>query len=234
MKACKVFEVKHPLTAKEIYDSLHGYTQLWEEELDGRSVAVGFRVAEVEESGDAVRGVAEESWIRRLVFRGEEMRVPASIQIPFTFIVDGRQEFLLVYASRRYAERLAARFSEILFDRHDMILDLMIPPEKLREIYSRAAEVRSMVMEVNVAGVRKVTLFGRELVSSRIVKSYISRYKGRESYVMYRDEVGVFGVSVSAQIVAFSRISDDDFEAYIREIILPRVEPPPEEEVEEA
>ncbi len=227
MKACKIFDVLEPLSVREIYDSLHGYTQLWEEELNGRSVTVGFRVADVEMGEDTVWGTAEESWIRSVSFRDEEIRVPVSVSIGFTFIKDRRREFLIVYAGRRLADRLSVRFSELLFDRRDMIVDVYIPPEKMREIYMDAQEIRSIILEdVRLPGVKKVTLFGDDLRNSRTLKSYLR--KGRETYVVYRDEEGVFGLSRMGQLVAFSRIDDETLEAYIREKILPRTEPPEE------
>ncbi len=228
MKSCKIYEVAEPLAPEEVYDSLNGYSQLWEEELDGRNVTVGFRVAELERGEDSVWGVAEESWITTTEFRGEELRIPVSSTISFTFIYEKQREFLLVYASKRLADRLAVRFSELLFDAPDRILEVYLPPEKMREVYSKG-EVRSMIIDnLRLPGIRKVTLFGEDLKNARTVKTYLTRGKGRELYVVYRDEEGVFGISRTGQIVAFSRIALEDFEAYIREKILPLAEPPPE------
>jgi len=227
VKACKIFDVLEPLSVREIYDSLHGYTQLWEEDLDGRSVTVGFRIADVEMGEDTVWGTAEESWIRSVPFRDEEVRVPVSISVGFTFIREGRREFLIIYAGKRVADRLAATFSELLFDRRDMVVEVYIPPEKMREIYMDAQELRSVILDdVRLAGLKKVSLMGDDLRNSRTLKRYLKN--GREVYVVYRDSLGVFGLSRMGLLVAFSRIAEEDLEAYIREKILPRTEPPEE------
>ncbi|RLE60221.1 MAG: hypothetical protein DRJ35_03870 [Thermoprotei archaeon] len=227
-RACKIFEVMEPLAPEEIYESLEGYSQLWEEEVDGRTVSVGFRVANIDHSGETVWGVVEESFISRMEFRGEEIRVPVSLTIEFSFIEYDKRQFLIVYAGKRRADRLAVRFSEILYDRRDVIVEVYIPPEKMRTLYlDKVGEVRIVILDnLRIPGLSKVTLFGKDLKDSDAFMDYLK--KGRESYVVYRDEEGVFGVSRMGQIIAFSRIDSETLESYLREKIIPLAEPPPE------
>ncbi len=217
-----------PLAPEEIYESLEGYSQLWEEEVDGRTVSVGFRVANIDHSGETVWGVVEESFISRMEFRGEEIRVPVSLTIEFSFIEYDKRQFLIVYAGKRRADRLAVRFSEILYDRRDVIVEVYIPPEKMRTLYlDKVGEVRIVILDnLRIPGLSKVTLFGKDLKDSDAFMDYLK--KGRESYVVYRDEEGVFGVSRMGQIIAFSRIDSETLESYLREKIIPLAEPPPE------
>lgn len=217
-----------PLAPEEIYESLEGYSQLWEEEIDGRTISVGFRVANIDHSGEAVWGVVEESFISRMEFRGEEIKVPVSLTIEFSFIEYDKRQFLIVYAGKRRADRLAVRFSEILYDRRDVIVEVYIPPEKMRSLYlDKVGEVRIVILDnLRIPGLSKITLFGKDLKDSDAFMDYLK--KGRESYVVYRDEEGVFGVSRMGQIIAFSRIDLETLESYLREKIIPLAEPPPE------
>lgn len=228
-RACKIFEVLEPLAPEEIFESLEGYSQLWEESLDGRSVTVGFRVASVEHSGETVWGTVEESYVTTMVFRGEEVKVPVSIVTEFSFIGYDSRQYLIVYAGKRRADRLAVRFSEILYDRRDVIVEVYIPPEKLRRLYtSGTGTVRVLILEgVRLPGIDKITLFGKDLKDSSALKDYLSK-GGRESYVVYQDEEGVFGVARMGQVIAFSKIDSEKFEEYIRDKIIPLTEPPPE------
>lgn len=217
-----------PLAPEEIYESLDGYSQLWEEEVDGRRISVGFRVSDIDHSDEAVWGVVEESFVTKAEFRGEEIKVPVSRSTEFSFIEHGKRQFLIVYAGKRRADRLAVRFSEILYDRRDVIVQAYIPPEKMRSLYlEKVGGVRIVVLDgLRLPGITKITLFGKDLRESNAFNEYLRN--GKEVYVVYRDEEGVFGVSRMGQIVAFSRIEPEALESYLKEKIIPLTEPPPE------
>uniref|UniRef100_A0A7C3WNB8 Uncharacterized protein n=1 Tax=Thermofilum pendens TaxID=2269 RepID=A0A7C3WNB8_THEPE len=223
--ACTIFEVLREITAEEVLARLSGYSSVrGEVEFMERKVALGVRVREVAEVSGGVSGVFEETMLASVVVEDMVWKVPLQYQCGFRFVWRKGACYLLVLAGRRRAHRVADAISYALFEEGGLISRVYIPPEKLRRLYA-AEDVA--VKQIVVSGLEEggtVVLYGKNLKASRLRELLAG---GRETYIVYEDPQGVFGVGSWGLVVALSNIGEGELEEYVVERVLPLVEPPP-------
>uniref|UniRef100_A0A7J3X7L2 Uncharacterized protein n=2 Tax=Thermofilum pendens TaxID=2269 RepID=A0A7J3X7L2_THEPE len=223
--ACTIFEVLEEVSAEDVLSRLSGYSSArGEVEFMGHRVALGVRVREVAEAPRGVSGVFEETVLVSVSVEGSVWRVPLQYQCSFRFVWERGACYLLVLAGRRRARRVAETMSYALFGEGGLVSHVYIPPEKLRRLYlAEDASVKQLVVS-GLEGGSTVVLYGRDLRASKLREQLAG---GRETYVVYEDPQGVFGVGSWGFVVALSNIGEEELEEYLIERVLPLVEPPP-------
>jgi len=223
--ACKVYELDEPLSASEVMARLRGFKRVKVERVEGEEVEVGIRVFNLERSVGGVRGVFEESSTLIVEYRDRRLAVPHSILTRFEFFRYRGRTLLIVLAGKRRADRIARTLSDPLGVE---ILDARIPSGKLRELHERRpGSARMVVFEtLRLPGVKRLTLYGDAVSDTEVYREYSS--VGETRYVVFEAGGGlVVGVSTSCTIVAFSRIEEEDFVEFVKEVIIPLTKPVP-------
>ncbi|RLF06098.1 MAG: hypothetical protein DRK00_02625 [Thermoprotei archaeon] len=222
--AIKVFELVEPLSLEELALRLRGYGVLEVEEVEGREYEVGFRVEELEIREGELRGVFEESFIASLSYRGEEVRVPVSIQTDFRFVEREGRKFLIVAAKKARANRVASRISAAISARRGAIIEAHLREEDLRKLYEeRPSAVKVVVFtDVRLPDVDKLTLYGSQLAESGLYNDYLRL--GRVWYAVFESEGGlVVGVTRNCIITFFSKIDPEEAFGFVKKEILPLI-----------
>jgi hypothetical protein len=222
--ALKAFEVAEAQSFEEVAAKLKGYGVLEREEVDGREVEVGFRVARLELVEGELRGVFEESFVASVRYRDELLRVPVSVSTEFRFAEVAGGLYLIVAAKKARANRVAARLSAALAAgrKRGVIVEARIPEEEFRRLYEGRPEAVKVVVftDVRLPDVGKLTLYGSQLASSGLYSEYLKL--GSVWYAVFEAEEGfVVGVTRNCIVTFFSKVEPEDAFRFVKERILP-------------
>ena len=221
--ALKAFEVAEGLSFEEVAAKLRGFGVLEREEVDGREVEVGFRVAQLQLVEGELRGAFEESFVASVRYRDELLRVPVSVSTEFRFVEVGGRLYLVVAARKARANRVAARLSAALAPgRRGAIVEARIPEEEFRRLYEGRPEAVKVVVftDVRLPDVGKLTLYGSQLASSGLYSEYLKL--GSVWYAVFEAEEGfVVGVTRNCVVTFFSKVDPEDAFKFVKERILP-------------
>jgi len=226
--ALKAFEVAEAQSFEEVAAKLKGYGVLEREEVDGREVEVGFRVARLELVEGELRGVFEESFVASVRYRDELLRVPVSVSTEFRFAEVAGGLYLIVAAKKARANRVAARLSAALAAgrKRGVIVEARIPEEEFRRLYEGRPEAVKVVVftDVRLPDVGKLTLYGSQLASSGLYNEYLKL--GSVWYAVFEAEEGfVVGVTRNCIVTFFSKVEPEDAFKFVKEKILPLARP---------
>lgn len=222
--ALKAFEVAEAQSFEEVAAKLKGYGVLEREEVDGREVEVGFRVARLELVEGELRGVFEESFVASVRYRDELLRVPVSVSTEFRFAEVAGSLYLIVAAKKARANRVAARLSAALAAgrKRGVIVEARIPEEEFRRLYEGRPEAVKVVVftDVRLPDVGKLTLYGSQLASSGLYNEYLKL--GSVWYAVFEAEEGVVvGVTRNCIVTFFSKVEPEDAFKFVKERLLP-------------
>jgi hypothetical protein len=222
--ALKAFEVAEAQSFEEVAAKLKGYGVLEREEVDGREVEVGFRVARLELVEGELRGVFEESFVASVRYRDELLRVPVSVSTEFRFAEVAGGLYLIVAAKKARANRVAARLSAALAAgrKRGVIVEARIPEEEFRRLYEGRPEAVKVVVftDVRLPDVGKLTLYGSQLASSGLYNEYLKL--GSVWYAVFEAEEGVVvGVTRNCIVTFFSKVEPEDAFKFVKERLLP-------------
>ena len=222
--ALKAFEVAEAQSFEELAAKLKGYGVLEREEVDGREVEVGFRVAQLQLAEGELRGVFEESFVASVRYRDELLKVPVSISTEFRFADVAGGLYLIVAAKKARANRVAARLSAALAAgrKRGVIVEARIPEEEFRRLYEGRPEAVKVVVftDVRLPDVGKLTLYGSQLANSGLYNEYLKL--GSVWYAVFEVEEGfVVGVTRNCIVTFFSKVEPEDAFKFVKEKILP-------------
>lgn len=222
--ALKAFEVAEAQSFEEVAAKLKGYGVLEREEVDGREVEVGFRVARLELVEGELRGVFEESFVASVRYRDELLRVPVSVSTEFRFAEVAGGLYLIVAAKKARANRVATRLSAALAAgrKKGVIVEARIPEEEFRRLYEARPEAVKVVVftDVRLPDVGKLTLYGSQLASSGLYNEYLKL--GSVWYAVFEAEEGVVvGVTRNCIVTFFSKVEPEDAFKFVKERLLP-------------
>jgi len=222
--ALKAFEVAEAQSFEEVAAKLKGYGVLEREEVDGREVEVGFRIARLELVEGELRGVFEESFVASVRYRDELLRVPVSVSTEFRFAEVAGGLYLIVAAKKARANRVAARLSAALAAgrKRGVIVEARIPEEEFRRLYEGRPEAVKVVVftDVRLPDVGKLTLYGSQLASSGLYNEYLKL--GSVWYAVFEAEEGVVvGVTRNCIVTFFSKVEPEDAFKFVKERLLP-------------
>ncbi|RLF02242.1 MAG: hypothetical protein DRK00_10275, partial [Thermoprotei archaeon] len=155
-------------------------------------------------------------------YRGEKLAVPSSSRTRFEFFIYRGRTLLIVMAGGRRARRVARVLSDRLGAE---ALEARIPPERLKRLQEEGGLVRLVVFDMpRIPGLRRITLAGDSVADTEPYREYSSVSDVR--YMVFEAEEGlVVGVSTSCAVVAFSRITEEEFLEFVKERVVPLTEP---------
>ena len=198
-----------------------------EAEFLGRKIQLGLKTEKVELRQNSLFCIVSDSFLSAVKVDGEILKLPVTKRTTLGFVLLGSDIYLLVFSRKKEADKLVNILSEELFKKPDAIYGLIIPSIALDRIYgAENVEVKQIVYESagSEEDVRTIVYFGKNLAAA------LPRGKGEKNlkikYILYRDEVGVFGISTHGIVVSFTQLSQDELISYIVEKILPLAEPP--------
>lgn len=226
----KVFEVVEPRDVGLIASKLKGLRLVEEEEIDGRLVETGLVVRDLELSEGGLKGTIEESFVISVRYRDEYIRVPVTVESPFEFYEWRERLFLIIEAKKTRANRLAGFISQVIAARKNAVVEAYLPHEALKALHEENPGGTRVIFfdEVKVPGVKKLSLYGEQLADTELYQEYLRL--GRIWYVVFETQGGiVVGVTRNCVVTVFSRVDPEDALAVVKEVIIPRTQPPPVE-----
>jgi len=223
--ACTVFEVAEEVSPGESARRLRSYrVSLGDLEFLDMRVELGVAIRDVVETPEGVSGVFEEVLPVSIEVDTVSARIPVRVRNSFRLAWVRGACYALVFAKRRRALRVADSLSHALFGEGGRLQAMYIPPEKLRRLCSReGVKVRQVVLKSYGEGLKTAVLYGVDLQLQELRKRFA---ESREVYVVYEDDVGVFGVGSAGYVVTFSMLTEKELEEYIADKIIPLLEPP--------
>ncbi|MCS7105420.1 MAG: hypothetical protein NZ954_07675 [Thermofilaceae archaeon] len=222
--AFKSFELVEPLPLEEVAAKLKGYGVLELEEVEGKEVEVGFRVADLQMVDGELQGLFEESFIISVKYREELFKVPITVATEFRFTPVGSKVFLTVAAKKARANRVAARISAAVAAgrKRGVLLEARIPEPVFRRLYEGQPHAVKVVVftDVKLPDVGKLTLYGEQLANSSLYNEYLKL--GSVWYAVFEAGEGVVvGVTRNCIVTFFSKIDPEEAFKFIKENILP-------------
>ena len=193
----------------------------------GKKFQLGLKIENMEKSQNSLSLIVSDSFVSAVKINEDILKLPVTRRTPLSIIQIGADLYLVVFSRKKEAEKLADILSEELFKKPDVIYRLVIPSQALSKIYrSENVEVKQIVYESTSSEeeIKTTVYFGRNLAS--VLPRGEKEKSIKIKYILYRDEVGVFGISASGTVIAYTQLSQSEFVSYIVEKIIPLAEPP--------
>ncbi len=225
--AAKVFVMNPNLSLNEIANRLRGHRLMEKEEVSGREIEVGSRIADLNIEGDVLSGTFEENFVVSTTYEDEVFRVPLTVRTRFEFHALEEATFLVVVAKKARANRIANQLSSLLSTEKGLVQEAWIPSDTLREFFEARMDTVRVVFfdEVRLPNVDKLSLYGSQLARTDIYREYLKL--GRVWYVVFEPEDGVvIGLTRNCVVTFFSKLGTDDALGFIRERVFPLIEVP--------
>jgi hypothetical protein len=227
--ACPVslYSVSVEYGLEELRDRLRNFSLFRSEvEFLGKKFQLGLKVEKIEDRQGSLSCIIADTFLSAVKVNDEILKLPATRRVMLSFIKLGADVYLLVFARKREADQLVSMLSEELFKKPDAVYGLVVPSAALSKIYhAENVEVKQVVYEStsDEEEVKTTVYFGRNLAS--VLSRGERERKHRIKYMLYRDEYGVFGISMHGTVVCFTQLPQEELISYIVERILPLAEP---------
>ena len=208
--AGKLFRLKDPLPLDEIALRLKNLKR--ETPIDDK-ISLITEVSNLTLNNNRLEGLLLRDVPISFRSRGELVTTVKTLEIPFVFTRQGEETLLLVVEKKNTANWVANLLSELLFLNIGGIVEVRIPPEKLREYHEINAEDSKVVFfeGVDIPNVNKLSLYGSTLSTTSLYNEYLSH--GKIWYIVVRSKKHdiVVGLTRDGVVTVFSRIDIPDF-----------------------
>ena len=230
----KVFEIKEKVDPALMLWKLKDFR---EEELCktevGQSVSLVTEILDLKSKEGLVEGVFSRDFLRRRFYRRSLVETPVTEEAPFWIMSSKKKTFLVVTApsvsrgvKKLLTNYVANKLSKILFINSQMILEVRIPHETLKELHESNPQATRLIWfdEVDIPGVEKLCLAGSDIVDTKLYHDYLEH--GKIWYVVFQAQKrGIMvGVTRNCVVTLFSKSTIQEFINYIIEDFLKLVE----------
>ncbi len=223
--ACKVFELKEPLTPILIVQKLKDFKYTSVEVEDGEEIELLTQVTDLKMEEDSVEGVLTEDFLITVRFRDEEKRIPVTRKTRFQIVNYESRIFIIIVDKKERANRIANILSEILTGIRGNIVECRIGHETLKALHEANPEATKVIFfdNVDIPNVDKLSLYGASVADTSLYNEYLKH--GKIWYVVFRDKDNVVvGITRNCVVTIFSKVSMEDMFNYIRGRIIPLIE----------
>lgn len=176
---------------------------------------------------DRVEGVYAEDRVSYIFHRGEQMPVPRTVEVPFAFVKQGGNTFLIVMERKLIANNIANRLSEALFTTSGYVTEARIAPDTLRDFHEQNPENTKIIFfdDVDIPNISKLSLYGSELLNTALYNDYCSR--GKIWYIVVTSKRGgnVVGITRNSVVTVFNNIDRDSYLSYVINEVFPLIQP---------
>jgi hypothetical protein len=121
---------------------------------------------------------------------------------------------------------VANKLSRVLFIKPNVILEVEIPHEKLKNLHESNPQATKLIWfdNVDIPGVEKLCLAGSDLADTSLYQEYLKH--GKIWYVVFEVQKRgmVIGVARNCVVTLFSKSPVEDYVDYITADILPLIE----------
>jgi len=220
--ASKIFYLSEKIGLNTIAAKIKDFKILDIQEINGKEYEVGSSISSLEKIENGLRGKYEESFILNFKYHDEDMLVPITVITPFEFIEKENITYIIIFAKKNRANRVANFFSTILTAEKNKILEIEISHKTLQKIVEERKEYVKVIFfdNVKIPGINKLSLYGRNILDTQQYEEYIKIGKIWYVVLEFSDDI-VIGLTRNGIVTFFSKIIEEDAFKFIEEKILP-------------
>lgn len=220
--ASKIFYLSEKIGLNTIAAKIKDFKILDIQEINGKEYEVGSSISSLEKIENGLRGKYEESFILNFKYHDEDMLVPITVITPFEFIEKENITYIIIFAKKNRANRVANFFSTILTAEKNKILEIEISHKTLQKIVEERKEYIKVIFfdNVKIPGINKLSLYGRNILDTQQYEEYIKIGKIWYVVLEFSDDI-VIGLTRNGIVTFFSKIIEEDAFKFIEEKILP-------------
>ncbi|MCD6562695.1 MAG: hypothetical protein J7K23_02110, partial [Thermoproteales archaeon] len=220
--ASKIFYLSEKIGLNTIAAKIKNFKILDIQEINGKEYEVGSSISSLEKIENGLRGKYEESFILNFKYHDEDMLVPITVITPFEFIEKENITYIIIFAKKNRANRVANFFSTILTAEKNKILEIEISHKTLQKIVEERKEYVKVIFfdNVKIPGINKLSLYGRNILDTQQYEEYIKIGKIWYVVLEFSDDI-VIGLTRNGIVTFFSKIIEEDAFKFIEEKILP-------------
>lgn len=220
--ASKIFYLSEKIGLNTIAAKIKDFKILDIQEINGKEYEVGSSISSLEKIENGLRGKYEESFILNFKYHDEDMLVPITVITPFEFIEKENITYIIIFAKKNRANRVANFFSTILTAEKNKILEIEISHKTLQKIVEERKEYIKVIFfdNVKIPGINKLSLYGRNILDTQQYEEYIKIGKIWYVVLEFSDNI-VIGLTRNGIVTFFSKIIEEDAFKFIEEKILP-------------
>lgn len=230
----KVFQIKDEVNMGFAAQKLKHFR---EEEpyttVNGEEISLAAEILDLKMDENSISGVFSRDFIRSRPYRRKIAEMPVTEESPFWIRRFNGKFFLIVLApstargiKKLLTNYVANKLSRVLFIKPNIILEVEIPHDKLKNLHESNPQATKLIWfdNVDIPGVEKLCLAGSDLADTSLYQDYLKH--GKIWYVVFEVQRRgmVIGVTRNCVVTLFSKSPVEDFIDYITEDILPLIE----------
>jgi len=223
--AGKIFRLVEDTALEKIAEKLKGYRVEEDFEEEDYKFKLITEVMDLAMGFNILRGVLAWDILRFTYHRGKRIPVPKTLYLTFGFFKRPGATFLLVIEKKNMANKAANLFSQLLFISKGYILNVSIPPEKMREYHEKNPENTKVIFfdSLPIPNIDKLSLYGPDLTQTDLYSNYLKM--GSIWYlVTVSNNYGVtVGLTREGVVVAFGNMEKTDFINMVNMEIIPLI-----------
>jgi hypothetical protein len=221
--AGKIFKLTQQISLANIAKNLKGYRVEENYEEGDYKFKLITEVVGLETKPGMVTGTYSNDGILHVFHRGTSAPLPQTVDATFSFALVQDTTFLTVVEKKRVANFVAAKLSDILFEKVGVIVEARITPEMLKGFHDKNPEETKITFfdNVDIPNVDKLSLYGPDLNNTSLFGDYMKH--GNLWYVVGRSkETGyVVGITRGASVTIFNLQDKEKFVEYVAKEVYP-------------
>ncbi len=223
--AGKIFRLVEDTALDKVAEKLRGYSVEEDLEEEGYKIKLITEVVDLAMGFNSLRGVLAWDILRFTYHRGRKIPVPKTLYLTFGFFKRPGATFLLVIEKKNMANKAANLFSQLLFISKGYILNVSIPPEKMREYHEKNPENTKVIFFDNlpIPNIDKLSLYGPNLTYTELYNNYLKMGSIWYLVTVSNSYGTTIGLTRDGVVVAFGNIEKTDFINMVNAEIIPLI-----------
>jgi hypothetical protein len=221
--AGKIFRLSQPMSLVDVALKLNGHHVETPFEEGDYNFTLISEVVGLQQKANMLSGVYSNDYVMHVFHRGTSVPLPRTVEAMFSFSKIQDTTFLTVVEKKRFANFVANKLSEVLFEKIGGIVEARITPETIKEFHLKNPEDTKITFfdDVDIPNVDKLSLYGPDLSNTQLFDDYTKH--GNLWYIVAKSkETGyVVGITRDASVTIFNTADKNKYTEYITKEIYP-------------
>jgi len=234
VQPAKIFEIKEKADLGLMVWKLKDFREEERHQTEnGQTMNLVTEILDLKSKDDSISGIFSKDFIHKQFYRRKLTEVPVTEEAPFWIKPFKERIFMIVVApsvargvKKLLTNYVANKLSKVLFIRPQVIVEVKIPHNTLKELHESNPQATKLIWfdEVDIPGIEKLCLAGSDLADTSLYHDYLEH--GKIWYVVFevQKREGVVGITRNCVVTLFSRSTTEDFIEYILEDLLMLIE----------
>jgi len=234
VQPAKIFEIREKADLGLIVWKLKDFREEERHETEsGEKLDLVTEILDLKSKDDSISGIFSKDFVQKRFYRRKLVEAPVTEEAPFWIRHFKERIFMIVLApsvargvKKLLTNYVANKLSKVLFIRPQVIVEVKIPHDTLKELHESNPQATKLIWfdEVDIPGIEKLCLAGSDLADTSLYHDYLEH--GKIWYVVFEAQKreAVVGITRNCVVTLFSRSTTEDFIEYILEDLLMLIE----------